>query len=672
MIVASAGIADSNGPFMPRQSTDVNFLPGSFGYYRAFLCSKPHPHTNVLGCSLDIIPNGGETEQTGRGRISGHRPSNTADIIHRLSGGCVSANQRTSQEQGPLPSRQGIGRQQQRQQRQRYQSRRRHSSRESKRNRRASRGKNGGSSSSYDDENSKAGRFRVGFEPIGAAMMQQETKEEEGHNVTNRGTISSNITTAIANQEEVGKVFNANRSNEVVKGGNDSSRTAAGSLHKTNTTTATDRSRIAKGFHYFRGQPSSNGTAVANSSVAVVSPPSLMPTQAPSRRRPRRRRWDGGQQLRPGPSIVTPEDSLHEFEISTMEAGPNSTGPGSIIKPMTARGIKRYFFNRVLEIGQGPQRVPGASVLQVFLNPMGRYAFIEFRTAEEAVQILNVGSLLYQGVQIHIGRPTGFDETKFQEAWGLRPQPQQLDLAPLGVKRRAVGPTVEEGPGKIYAAGFPLKMYPEQIQEIFEAFGPLKGLYLPRDPLTQKMKGWVFAQYQDPAVTDRAIRGLHGMRILNQNLQVRKALLTPGGDENPFLDPQKHFGNAPEMQPHLAAMCHLSLLQPGSVSKSPSRVVVILGCATNEQLKDDTEYLSIFNDIRQGVEQFGNISKLIIPRPGQGLAGVGRVYVKFVELKAAIECTKGMKDAMYGENYVKTVYWPEVMFLPTFPKSASF
>jgi len=134
------------------------------------------------------------------------------------------------------------------------------------------------------------------------------------------------------------------------------------------------------------------------------------------------------------------------------------------------------------------------------------------------------------------------------------------------------------------------------------------------------------------------------------------------GEENPFLDPQKAFGNVPSMQPHIASLSHMSLLKPGSYTMSPTRVCVLLGCASNEELKDDNQFREIFDDIRDGLAKFGNLTNLIIPRPAQGLGGVGRVYAEYKTVKEAIECAENMKSATYNDNFIKTVYWPQSKF----------
>ncbi|GAB5369367.1 hypothetical protein AAMO2058_001398700 [Amorphochlora amoebiformis] len=423
----------------------------------------------------------------------------------------------------------------------------------------------------------------------------------------------------------------------------------------------------------------------------------------------RRSRW-GEPESGVGNVLATPEQNLAEFQVSSeggIPLAPAREGGGLV--PMTKKGITklqeyyedmqikvlkdrkslaatlqedryfsrvyvtnlpvqcnpdeiRDFFNRVMEMGQGPHRAPGASVTQVFHNPMGRYAYVEFRTAEEAVQILDVGQLLFFGVPVKIGRPANHNEDKFKELWGLRPKPPPLDLAPLGVRRRAVGPTVEEGPNKIYASGFPIKMYPEQIQEIFEAFGPLKGLFLPRDPITGQLRGWCFAQYQDPHVTQRAVRGLHGMRLLSQNLQVRQAQQAPHLETDPYLDPARAFGDAPGLRPLLPSMVQMAMIKPGSTSSRPTRVVVLLGCVSTQELAHDIKFLELYNDVLKGVKNFGNVTKLIMPRPNHGLPGVGRVYVQFENLQEAKRCAHAMKGASFQDNIIQTVYWPEERF----------
>eukprot|EP00954_Amorphochlora_amoebiformis_P016744 1314552-Amorphochlora_amoeboformis.AAC.1 len=59
----------------------------------------------------------------------------------------------------------------------------------------------------------------------------------------------------------------------------------------------------------------------------------------------------------------------------------------------------------------------------------------------------------------------------------------------------------------------------EQVKQLFESYGPLKALYLPKDPATELCRGWAFFQYLDESVSDAAILGLDGLQVGDNKLQ---------------------------------------------------------------------------------------------------------------------------------------------------------
>ena len=71
--------------------------------------------------------------------------------------------------------------------------------------------------------------------------------------------------------------------------------------------------------------------------------------------------------------------------------------------------------------------------------------------------------------------------------------------------------------------GLPYYLTEEQCRELLGAFGPIKSFDLIRDRETGQSKGYGFCVYEDPRVTDIACSGMHGMRMGDRALTVRRA-----------------------------------------------------------------------------------------------------------------------------------------------------
>nr|7AAO_A Chain A, U2 snRNP auxiliary factor large subunit [Drosophila melanogaster] len=86
---------------------------------------------------------------------------------------------------------------------------------------------------------------------------------------------------------------------------------------------------------------------------------------------------------------------------------------------------------------------------------------------------------------------------------------------------------VPDSPNKIYVGGLPTCLNQDQVKELLQSFGELKGLNLVMDTNTNLNKGFAFFEYCDPSVTDHAIAGLHGMLLGDRRLVVQRSI--PGG-----------------------------------------------------------------------------------------------------------------------------------------------
>ena len=249
-----------------------------------------------------------------------------------------------------------------------------------------------------------------------------------------------------------------------------------------------------------------------------------------------------------------------------------------------------------------------------------------------------------------------------------------------------VSTNVPDSPDKVFVGGLPTYLDEGQVQELLKSFGELKAFNLVRDAttgaskvrhcpgsyLTQPLtfpKGFAFLEYVDPEVTDVACQGLNGMELGDRTLVVQRASIgaKPGQPGIPNL-PFDQFPEIPK-----------PILPAGDVSQSTSRILLMLNMVTPEDLVDDQEYADIFEDIKEECSNFGEVEDLRIPRPvkkdksrwapgesGQQsqidaqrqdeAAGVGRVYVKFVEPDSAAMALKSLAGRSFaGRSIIATL-----------------
>jgi len=287
----------------------------------------------------------------------------------------------------------------------------------------------------------------------------------------------------------------------------------------------------------------------------------------------------------------------------------------------------RQFFNVTMIAAQGADRRPGDSVVGVYLNPERRYAFIQFRSSEEATQALDLDGISFRGQRLRLGSAThagsGGATTAPRQSVAVRP----LDVMRLGI----VSTQVPDGPYKIYIGGLPFALTEDQVKELLSTYGSLKGFYLFRDVSTNLSRGYAFAEYRDHSVTQSAIRGLNGLQVGDKRIIVKIHDSGVGVRRDPS-----------------GVVADLGLGRKNVMA--PSEVVCFLQMVTESDLIDSTEYQGICDDVGAEASKFGQVVDLVIPRPvvGQRVPGVGKVFVQM----GTIEACEKVKNALEGRQFL--------------------
>ena len=218
-----------------------------------------------------------------------------------------------------------------------------------------------------------------------------------------------------------------------------------------------------------------------------------------------------------------------------------------------------------------------------------------------------------------------------------------------------------------------------QVIELLESFGKIKAFDLVRDRETGNSKGYGFAVYQDPAVTDAACQALNGMSMADKVLTVRRATASgqpkPGDISNMILgNPQLGLmgigaipgvgGTGANMIPlgvnPLGAVNPLMPVQNATDPGPITRIVSLSSCVTVDELKDDTEYEEIVEDMREECSKYGTVKNITIPRPQDGgdVKGVGMVFVEYEAEGSASSARAAMQLRKFGGNMVIASFFP--------------
>eukprot|EP00298_Acanthocystis_sp_HF-20_P012954 c20136_g1_i4.p1 GENE.c20136_g1_i4~~c20136_g1_i4.p1 ORF type:complete len:408 (+),score=223.76 c20136_g1_i4:72-1295(+) len=200
------------------------------------------------------------------------------------------------------------------------------------------------------------------------------------------------------------------------------------------------------------------------------------------------------------------------------------------------------YFNKVM-IEANATLVKGNPVQNVEINPEKNFAFLEFRTPEEATACMNFDGYTFQGQTLRIKRPKDYAEGfaagpltpgSVPGAGGIIgvpgvPPGVGLSAAAVAAVGARLLPQIPESPNKVFVGGIPSYFNEEQVRELLSTVGTLKHLTLVRDQITGLSKGFAFCEWIDDDTTDKACAALDGIQLGEKTLTVHRntKLTTP-------------------------------------------------------------------------------------------------------------------------------------------------
>ncbi|KAG6879240.1 hypothetical protein C0992_004233 [Termitomyces sp. T32_za158] len=328
---------------------------------------------------------------------------------------------------------------------------------------------------------------------------------------------------------------------------------------------------------------------------------------------------------------------------------------GSITPEVTDHNLAEFFNTKMIEMAIGTGG-PGNPVLAVQCNYEKNYAFVEFRSAEDATAAMAFDGIIFINGPLKIRRPKDYGGEMITTSPGVHVP---------GI----VSTNVPDSINKVFVGGLPTYLNEEQAMELLKSFGELKAFNLVRENGNGPSKGFAFFEYAEAGVTDVAIQSLNGMEIGDRYLVVQRASVgaKPG---QPGMIPNLPYDQFPEIP--------RPIMPAGSDNAGEARILLLLNMVTSDDLVDDLEYGDLYEDVKEECSKFGEVEDLRIPRPVKKdkskwapegghmaaqdaarldeAAGVGRVYVKFVQPSGANTALKSLAGRSFaGRSIIATL-----------------
>jgi splicing factor U2AF subunit len=150
------------------------------------------------------------------------------------------------------------------------------------------------------------------------------------------------------------------------------------------------------------------------------------------------------------------------------------------IHPSCIQGVNEFalmeFFNKTMVDAQATV-MEGKPILNVEVNLEKNFAFLEFRTPEEASACIHFDGISYDGHTLRIRRPKDYA--------GGGPLVGSVGVGGAGGGGGGglgmLGMQVPDTPNKVFVGGLPPYFAEDQVRDILLAVGPLKHFSLIRD-----------------------------------------------------------------------------------------------------------------------------------------------------------------------------------------------
>nr|GMD01814.1 splicing factor U2af large subunit A-like isoform X1 [Ipomoea batatas]GME10563.1 splicing factor U2af large subunit A-like isoform X1 [Ipomoea batatas] len=252
---------------------------------------------------------------------------------------------------------------------------------------------------------------------------------------------------------------------------------------------------------------------------------------------------------------------------------------------------------------------------------------------------------------VKVRRPTDYNPSLAATLGPSQPCPN-LNLAAVGLAPGSSGGL--EGPDRVFVGGLPYYFTENQIRELLESFGPLRGFNLVKDRETGNSKGYAFCVYQDVSVTDIACAALNGIKMGDKTLTVRRA---SQGSLQPKPEQESVLLHAQQQIAFQRLM-----FQPGGL---PTKVLCLTNVVNEDELRGDEDYEDILEDMRTECGKFGTLVNLVIPRPlpdGEPTPGVGKVFLEYADIEGSTTAQQKLNGRKFGGNEVVAVFYPENKF----------
>lgn len=361
----------------------------------------------------------------------------------------------------------------------------------------------------------------------------------------------------------------------------------------------------------------------------------------------------------PTGSTTSPSATSTDGNISNLVSGAAIFAPalakqarrvyvGGIPATCNEEEIADFFNQRMENLAPSPTGTP--YVLGVEISGDRDYAFVDFRSSEEADLACTLHDSVFQGRPLVVRRTR---ESAFNTSTTV-PETQSEPIEEYQIVISGLSSNLKEGHLKFLLGPWGgckyIRILGEELGVGHDGINDADH----NDVVNQSSRinnGLAVIEMEDRSVVESLVEGMKDFQVEEWHWQVRKL---------------------PDCinDPELARVLSLFSLTPGKATADPTPIMQLLNLVTwndliaqgegQDEERGEEEYQSLVNDIQEECNQFGQVKNIFIPRPSAKgrVAGIGKVYVEFATVEECMRAVTELAGRTFAERTVLTSYYP--------------
>lgn len=235
---------------------------------------------------------------------------------------------------------------------------------------------------------------------------------------------------------------------------------------------------------------------------------------------------------------------------------------------------------------------------------------------------------------------------------------------------------------RLYVSELHRNVTEQDLEPVFEAFGPLDFVELHKDPATGKSRGFGFVQYKNEADAQAALGQLNGLDILGQQIKVGRVDEKQEAIGNlGELDEEAGGGVAMTAQSRAALMARLqrdggapmgAAAVPAAAAPvvnvpriQPTTCVIIKNMFNPAEESDPEFHLDIKEDVLEECEKYGKVKHILVDKEDPS----GRVFLCMADVAGAQQLVTNFHGRWFASRQIQAEFVVEQTYFAKFPEA---